>query len=134
MKRFHQQLTFHMRVTRRVLLILGLCLIMTISAPVFSASLMPGANDSIRDSADVKPHFPIAVDGDFEGGIPYISIINRGPDIARNVTLRINISEGLVFDSIENMFNRPVTFSLPRYKTTGEVVCFLGDLEPNEDI
>jgi hypothetical protein len=134
MKRFHQQLTFLLRVTLRLLFVQAIFLIMGTSVPAFSASLTLGASNSLRESADVKPYFPIAVDGDFEGGIPYISIINRGPDIARNVTLHISISEGLVFDSIENMFNRPVTFSLPRYKTTGEVVCFLGDLAPNENV
>jgi len=118
-------------------LLLALCMVV-----LLTGGLSPAASGLPKDaetamvraqsSADLKAFHTIGLD---ESGLDYsLSVINLGPDIAPNVTVTFPLPQGVTFASVDvGLFPpRPVRCTTPQSGGTGDVVCSLGDLRPDE--
>ena len=110
---------------------IALSLLLLMQALSINSSTAATANRvdaQAEDSADIMTIFPDVAD-DFLPGAVHIGIANRGPGIARNVTLQFPVPDGARFDRIASV--QPITCSLPGSFQTGQVTCSFGDLAVN---
>jgi len=92
------------------------------------------ANNSpyIRTSADLRIFIGVAVDGIVPGLSYLLTVANKGPDIAQNVSVRFPVPNG-AFNKIQVFpLKDQVRCNTPPFRGTGDIVCSLGDLSPNE--
>jgi hypothetical protein len=62
-------------------------------------------------------------------------VLNKGPEIARNVSVRFPVPNGAAFNKIRVYSQKePVRCNTPPFNGTGDIVCSLGDLSPNERV
>jgi hypothetical protein len=108
-----------------------LILVLTQTLMVNAMPAQANRNVSAAASADLSLLFPDVADdvrlGDFSLGI-----INKGPDLAKNVVLRFVVPEGTGFDQIHCSVR--ATFTLPPAFGTGEILCAIGDLPPSGSV
>jgi hypothetical protein len=62
-------------------------------------------------------------------------VLNKGPEIARNVSVRFPVPNGAAFNKIRVYSQKePVRCNTPPFNGTGDIVCSLGDLSPNDHV
>lgn len=87
----------------------------------------------IRTSADLRIFIGVAVDGIVPGLSYPLTVANKGPDTAQNVSVRFPVPNGAAFNKIYVFpLKDQVRCNTPPFSGTGDIVCSLGDLSPNE--
>ena len=89
----------------------------------------------IRTSADLKIVVSLAVDAILPGLYSTFEVVNKGPDIAQNVSVRFPVPNGAAFNKIRvSPLEHRVRCNTPPFNGTGDIVCSLGDLSPNDGV
>ena len=123
---------------------IALCVMLLASAGLLNSLSLARPNSHLktaknspytRTSADLRIFIGVAVDGIVPGLFYPLTVANKGPDIAQNVSVRFPVPTGAGFNKI-NVFPHKdqVRCNTPPFSGTGDIVCSLGDLSPNERV